>query len=875
MESLERNSVADARSKRRVLRRLQANSRRKIYPSKNGNNGGSSSAKTRTRSRGNLPTKSTTNDHHYPPDHDYATFLDALGLRLPTAANSADGVSANRAPDSEAAIGCVDSGLKEDIDIDLFRLLAEIGGGSSIRTEDNGVGNNEDPGANSGCDMSMDRRNDAAGYADDSFLGACCSNDKNGLSRKDDTGAETTDTGFDDKSVDSFHVDSEFVEEPDDIGGSANDDNVVDRSFDNAPAAEEVADHWNNVHFDLPDRDQTAADDIIGASDPAYLRFLENLREDGNSYNIELPVSSGESLSFVYEKQDDSHGQCDATETRKNSVQRKNGEPEICLGKGCNETRDQCDAGKARQTSSQSKNGESEICLGKDCNETQGHCQIRDEAGTECDLRVPSGSNKSSLTGRKFSYKTKNGLRSGFRREGKSQMEELLKRESKKKVDERCDPTVASGRDRRSCSPMKPRIEDETGDAPESACKVEAPMPAKTGDTRTGKVMAPSLVRDRATKTIPCRSELKMKSQKDVSDMQNRKRRRLISEETQRKESLNPVLCEEPAKTKTPSNKNLQCRPKVELDDMQDRKRRHFISEETQRKESMNPVPCEEPSATKKPSNKNQQCRPKVERDDMKDRKRRRLISEETQRKESLNPVSREEPATTKMPSNKNQKCRPELDGDQIDKCYEIFLRSLKKKPTNVEFVPSVGEKVLYHDYPLSCPTSPSDSDILEIDAATFANDVNTPFVPAKNHEVIDLDLEPEEGHGGNHYNSVFRVKLLENLRKPYDQREYNELLKEVSCRKQLVKDRELRHGRTVKIKLKAVGQSYLDKYTDFARKLQEIKPDSECNHPVMLNLLRGFVYWLENLPLHGSFKPWLDEACLKVLPSCKRVPCD
>ncbi|CAI0609865.1 unnamed protein product [Linum tenue] len=625
--------------------------------------------------------------------------------------------------------------------------------------------------------MSMDRRNDAAGYADDSFLGACCSNDKNGLSRKDDTGAETTDTGFDDKSVDSFHVDSEFVEEPDDIGGSANDDNVVDRSFDNAPAAEEVADHWNNVHFDLPDRDQTAADDIIGASDPAYLRFLENLREDGNSYNIELPVSSGESLSFVYEKQDDSHGQCDATETRKNSVQRKNGEPEICLGKGCNETRDQCDAGKARQTSSQSKNGESEICLGKDCNETQGHCQIRDEAGTECDLRVPSGSNKSSLTGRKFSYKTKNGLRSGFRREGKSQMEELLKRESKKKVDERCDPTVASGRDRRSCSPMKPRIEDETGDAPESACKVEAPMPAKTGDTRTGKVMAPSLVRDRATKTIPCRSELKMKSQKDVSDMQNRKRRRLISEETQRKESLNPV--------------------------------------------------------------------------------------------------SREEPATTKMPSNKNQKCRPELDGDQIDKCYEIFLRSLKKKPTNVEFVPSVGEKVLYHDYPLSCPTSPSDSDILEIDAATFANDVNTPFVPAKNHEVIDLDLEPEEGHGGNHYNSVFRVKLLENLRKPYDQREYNELLKEVSCRKQLVKDRELRHGRTVKIKLKAVGQSYLDKYTDFARKLQEIKPDSECNHPVMLNLLRGFVYWLENLPLHGSFKPWLDEACLKVLPSCKRVPCD
>ncbi|CAI0395775.1 unnamed protein product [Linum tenue] len=866
MGSLKRKSrgtdyMEDERMQRRKKRRHMADLSHEGFPSKNGISGGST-AKTRTRTRGNLPNQGASNDHHYPPDDDYKFFLDSLGLGLPSAADSGDRVGGTSGCDSEAATRGMCSDLKgdwPDLDIDLFQLLAEKGGGSSsIRAEDDGVGNGGDPGATSGCGASMDGDNEAARYVDDSFLRACYSGDKNGMSCKDDTGDEATDDGCDDKSGDSFHGNSEFVEEAGEIGGSGDDDT----SFDNVAPAEEVADHCR--HFDLSDPGQTADDDILEASDLAYLSFLENLREDGTAYSVELPVSNGKSLSFVYEKQYVSRGQCDAGEPRQTSLQRKNGEPDICLGLRCDET--------------------------------QGHSQIGNEGGAGCDPRVPNGSNKSLLTGRKFSYKTENGVRSGFRREEKSQMEDLSERESKRKGEERGDSKVACARERRSCSALKPRIRDEAGDAPENACRTEAPMPArvqsKSGDTREKNVLVPSLVRDKTTETVPCRESKKKGEERGDPKVASGRERRSCSplkpkirdekgdapENAHSREAPMPARVKpksgETRTEKVPVRKEEQkTKAQKDVSDMHDMKRRRLIPDRTQRKESLNPVPCEEPATTKMPSNKNEQCKPKVELDDMQDRKRRRLISAETLKKGSLNPVPCEEPATTKTPSNRNQCCRPKIDEDQIDKCYEIFLCSLKKKPTHIEFVPSVGERVLYHDYPTSYPTSPSDSDLMEIDAATFANDVNTPFVLAKNHGIIDLDLEPEEGHGGNHYNSVFRVKLLENLRKPYDRREYEELLKEVSCRKQMVKDRELRHGRTVEIKLEAFGQSYLDKYTDFARKLHELKADSECNRAVRLNLLRGFFYWLENLPLPGSFHPWLDESCLKVLPSSKLAP--
>ncbi|GMY18860.1 villin-2 isoform X4, partial [Fagus crenata] len=40
-----------------------------------------------------------------------------------------------------------------------------------------------------------------------------------------------------------------------------------------------------------------------------------------------------------------------------------------------------------------------------------------------------------------------------------------------------------------------------------------------------------------------------------------------------------------------------------------------------------------------------------------------------------------------------------------------------------------------------------------------------------------------------------------------------------------------------------------------------------ECDRPKVLNLLRGFFYWLTNLSHHGAFQPWLDSSSLKMVP--------
>lgn len=38
-------------------------------------------------------------------------------------------------------------------------------------------------------------------------------------------------------------------------------------------------------------------------------------------------------------------------------------------------------------------------------------------------------------------------------------------------------------------------------------------------------------------------------------------------------------------------------------------------------------------------------------------------------------------------------------------------------------------------------------------------------------------------------------------------------------------------------------------------------------DRPKVLNLLRGFFYWLTNVAHEGAFRPWLDSACLEVMP--------
>jgi len=95
-----------------------------------------------------------------------------------------------------------------------------------------------------------------------------------------------------------------------------------------------------------------------------------------------------------------------------------------------------------------------------------------------------------------------------------------------------------------------------------------------------------------------------------------------------------------------------------------------------------------------------------------------------------------------------------------------------------------------------------------------------------------------------------FKSKLMAVLSKPYNQAEYEELLKKASERKPLNKQKHLR-SMSISYATKEVGQSYFDHFPDLAEQVRS----ADCE--MRLNLLRGFFFWLKNLTQEGAYMPW------------------
>ncbi|KAH6800033.1 hypothetical protein C2S52_000497 [Perilla frutescens var. hirtella] len=114
-------------------------------------------------------------------------------------------------------------------------------------------------------------------------------------------------------------------------------------------------------------------------------------------------------------------------------------------------------------------------------------------------------------------------------------------------------------------------------------------------------------------------------------------------------------------------------------------------------------------------------------------------------------------------------------------------------------------------------------------------------FVSSKQFHCSMMDEEPEE-YGLQMASEDFRTEVLKVLRKPYNKEEYHK------CREQI-----------------RVG-SYTDYHPDLQTKLTKFRYKREkC-----LIVLRGFLFWLQNLTRKGAFEPWKDKECLAVeLPSC------
>ncbi|KAG5019488.1 hypothetical protein GYH30_015258 [Glycine max] len=109
---------------------------------------------------------------------------------------------------------------------------------------------------------------------------------------------------------------------------------------------------------------------------------------------------------------------------------------------------------------------------------------------------------------------------------------------------------------------------------------------------------------------------------------------------------------------------------------------------------------------------------------------------------------------------------------------------------------------------------------------------------------------------------TLFREKLMEELKAPYCEEEYKRLLHDITIQKPIQHHRDLRGG--IKIYEKPdLGKSFLGYHVDLAMKIKTVRDD----HFRVLNLMRGFFYWLKNLSHEGAFPPWRDPSCLNVLP--------
>lgn len=101
---------------------------------------------------------------------------------------------------------------------------------------------------------------------------------------------------------------------------------------------------------------------------------------------------------------------------------------------------------------------------------------------------------------------------------------------------------------------------------------------------------------------------------------------------------------------------------------------------------------------------------------------------------------------------------------------------------------------------------------------------------------------------------STFDEKLGSVLSKPYDQSEYEELLRKATHQQPVSRLRHLRNA-SKRYATEIPGLSYLDHYPDLDKQIRSANTDEG-----RLNLLRKFFFWLENLTHEGAHMPWVSK---------------
>ncbi|XP_038899188.1 uncharacterized protein LOC120086550 [Benincasa hispida] len=197
-------------------------------------------------------------------------------------------------------------------------------------------------------------------------------------------------------------------------------------------------------------------------------------------------------------------------------------------------------------------------------------------------------------------------------------------------------------------------------------------------------------------------------------------------------------------------------------------------------------------------------------------------------------------------------------DSNLIDEDYKTFLTDFFYDDDHrLIYMPVDSRSIVYEE-----DESTSDSELVMVDTGRCKQSRDS-FGRTYSYSTMDVDSGKCLQSPGIRNGSNFRERLMKVLKRPYDQREYDYYLYEVSCRKPQVRHRELRRRVLKAYTVETYGKSYLHIYSELATKIQEVQYDRLRT----LNLLRGFFYWLQNLSHEDAFRPWMDPSCLDVLP--------
>ncbi|XP_052203269.1 uncharacterized protein LOC127808726 [Diospyros lotus] len=208
--------------------------------------------------------------------------------------------------------------------------------------------------------------------------------------------------------------------------------------------------------------------------------------------------------------------------------------------------------------------------------------------------------------------------------------------------------------------------------------------------------------------------------------------------------------------------------------------------------------------------------------------------------------------------------CHHEKEDNVTDATYKTFLDHIREEGYSMVLEMEGCKQVRYEE---DDDADLSDAEVLVGgNVSDFKKGNYNPFESSKiRYSLMGKDKQQHLGITHTGSCSMYREKLMDKLSKPYDHNEYEKLLELINEQKpKSGRHRDLRGSASLKSYLMdEYNPSYLEQHSDLKKKIDAVKRDRRK----VLNLLRGFFFWVENLAHGDAFPPWLDPSCLEALP--------